>query len=260
MPPRAAHFVRPPTLTATVVDHIREALVRGQLLPGAPLHEVDLSTSLGVSRGTVREALRRLHEENLVEIVPHQGAFVTKLSARKAWEIYTLRGQLEPYAVRLAMERRAYRAQDVNELDILVRRLGDLERNGDLSEIIATDLEFHRVICEPSGHALVMDMLRSLRFQTRLFILNTILYHSDLERDDVTHRAILDAVRAGDPARAEESMRKHINDAGTWLIRRMEAQETGLPADRERHPSLPTRAEAGAVLASFKRRSGRKRA
>jgi DNA-binding GntR family transcriptional regulator len=221
MPPRTAHFVRPPTLTATVVDHIREALVRGHLLPSAPLHEVELSKSLGVSRGTVREALRHLRDENLVEIIPHQGAFVTKLSAAKAWEIYTLRAQLEPYALRLAMERHAYRPQDVDELDALVRRLGDLERNGDLSEVIATDLEFHRVICERSDHGLVKDVLRSLRFQTRLFILNTIIYHSDLERDELTHRVILDAVRAGDPARAEESMRKHINDAGTWLLSRM---------------------------------------
>lgn len=256
MTPRAVHFTRPPTLTDTVVDHIREALVRGQLVPGAPLHEVELSKSLGVSRGTVREALRRLDDENLVEIVPHQGAFVTKLSARKAWEIYTLRAQLESYAVRLAMERRAYRPQDVDELDNLVRRLGDLEPNGDLAEVIAADLEFHRVICERSGHALMTDVLRSLRSQTRLFILNTILYHSDLERDELTHRAILDAVQAGDPARAEESMRKHINDAGTWLLRRMEHE----PAPSGGADGSPhARTEPGTQLAPVKRKPGLER-
>src|ERR1700730_11406682 len=136
MPPRTVHFVRPPTLTATVVDHIRESIVRGQLAPGAPLHEIDLSKSLGISRGTVREALRHLHDENLVEIIPHQGAFVTELSAKRAREVYTLRAQLEPYAVRLAMERKAYREQDLEELDGLVRRLGALERKGGLFEII----------------------------------------------------------------------------------------------------------------------------
>lgn len=223
MPPHAVQFVRPPTLTATVADHIREAIVRGQLVPGAPLHEVELSKSLGISRGTVREALRLLLDENLVEIIPHQGAFVTQLSAKRAREIYTLRAQLEPYAVRLAMERQAYRQPDLDELDALVRRLGDLERKGDLFEIITTDMEFHRVMCERSDHALVMDVLRSLRFQTRLFILNTILYHSDLELDELTHRAILVAISAGDPARAEESVRRHIIDAGTYLLRSMEA-------------------------------------
>jgi len=121
------------------------------------------------------------------------------------------------------MERGAYRQQDLDELDTLVRRLGGLERKGDLFEIITTDMEFHRVMCERSDHALVMDVLRSLRFQTRLFILNTILYHSDLELDELTHRAILVAIAAGDPARAEESVRKHIIDAGTYLLRSMEA-------------------------------------
>ncbi|WP_410965018.1 FCD domain-containing protein, partial [Salmonella sp. SAL04286] len=89
--------------------------------------------------------------------------------------IYTLRAQLEPYAVRLAMERRAYRPQDLDELETLVRRLGQLERKGDLSEIVTTDMEFHRVMCERSDHGLVIDVLRGLRFQTRLFILHTIL-------------------------------------------------------------------------------------
>lgn len=220
---RAGRFVRPPTLTATVTDHIRESIVRGQLAPGSPLHEVDLCTSLGISRGTVREALRQLQDENLVEIVPHQGACVTTLSPKRAWEIYTLRAQLEPYAVRLAMERKAYRPQDLEELDLLVRRLGELERQGDPFDVVSADMEFHRVMCERSEHALVLDMLRSLRFQTRLFILNTLLYHSDLEQDERTHRTILDRICAGDPVRAEASVHEHIINAGTYLARSMEA-------------------------------------
>ena len=223
--------MRPPTLTATVAEHIREAIVRGQFIPGAPLHEVELSKSLGISRGTVREALRHLQDENLVDIVPHQGAFVAKLSPRKAWEIYTLRAQLEPYAVRLAMERNAYRRKDLDGLHALLRRLGDLEQQGDLFEIITTDMEFHRVMCERSQHTLVIDMLRGLRFLTRLFILNTMLYRSDLERDELTHRSILNAISAGDPMRAEACVHRHIIDAGTYLIRKMEPVK-GVIADR----------------------------
>ena len=228
---RPSPFVRPPTLTATVAEHIREAIVRGQFIPGAPLHEVELSKSLGISRGTVREALRHLQDENLVDIVPHQGAFVAKLSPRKAWEIYTLRAQLEPYAVRLAMERKAYRRKDLDGLNALVRRLGDLEQQGDLFEIITTDMEFHRVMCERSEHTLVIDMLRGLRFLTRLFILNTMLYRSDRERDELTHRSILNAISAGDPMRAEACVHRHIIDAGTYLIRKMEPVK-GVIADR----------------------------
>ena len=86
-------------------------------------------------------------------------------------------------------------------------------------------------MCERSDHALVTDTLRSLRFQTRLFILNTILYQSDLERDELTHRAILNAIGAGDPAPAEESVRRHIIDAGTYLIRQLDTQGAGAAVD-----------------------------
>jgi len=222
--PAAGKFVRPPTLTATVADHIRENIVRGDFPPGAPLHEVGLGKSLGISRGTVREALRYLQDENLVEIVPHQGAFVTRLSPKRAREIYTLRAQLEPYAVRLAMDRKAYRPQDLDQLDALVRRLADLERKRDLFETITTDMEFHRVMCERCDHEMLMDVLRGLQYQTRLFILNTMLYRSDLERDELTHRAILDAIRSNEPGHAEEIVRQHIITAGTSLVTHMDSQ------------------------------------
>jgi len=241
--PRSQPFVRPPTLTATVVDHIRAAIVQGQFAPGAPLHEVDLCNLLGVSRGTVREALRQLRDENLVEIVPQRGACVTTLSPRRAWEIYTLRAQLEPYAVRLAIEREAYREQDLEELDALVVRLGALGSAGDPIAVVSTDMEFHRVLCERSEHALLIDALRRLRFQTRLFILNTLLYHSDREQDDRTHRVILDMVRAGQPAPAEACVREHIINAGTYLVHLMETTDDGVArptrVEMPRTPSTP---------------------
>ena len=225
MAARPPGFVRPPTLTATVTDHIRQAIVRGELAPSSPLHEVDLGKSLSVSRGTVREALRQLQDEGLVEVIPHQGAFVTKLSAKKAWEIYTLRAQLEPYAVRLALENRAYTQQDLDALDALIRRMGELERRGGPVERIAADMEFHRVMCERSNHQVLMDVLRSLQFQTRLFIFNTMLYHSDLVGDEPSHRRILETIREGDPTQTEEIVRHHIVQAGTSLLRRMAEQE-----------------------------------
>jgi DNA-binding GntR family transcriptional regulator len=108
-------------------------------------------------------------------------------------------------------------------------------------------------MCERSDHALVMDVLRSLRFQTRLFILNTILYHSDLELDELTHRAILVAITAGDPARAEESVRKHIIDAGTYLLRSMEAHARSAGAGARGGAPADTNQETGVGLRPVRR-------
>ena len=97
--------------------------------------------------------------------------------------------------------------------------------SGDPFTVVSTDMEFHQVLCERSEHTLLIDALRRLRFQTRLFILNTLLYHSDREQDDRTHRIILDMIRAGEPARAEACVREHIINAGTYLVHLMETAD-----------------------------------
>ncbi|MCP4536946.1 MAG: GntR family transcriptional regulator, partial [Chloroflexi bacterium] len=84
-------LVRPPTITKAVADTLREAILCGELEQGEPLREVELSQSLDVARGTLREALRMLQEDGLVETISHRGTFVTKLSARKVREVYTMR-------------------------------------------------------------------------------------------------------------------------------------------------------------------------
>ena len=89
-------LVRRPTLTAAVVGSIRDSIFRGDLQPGEPLREVELSESMDVSRGTIREALQKLQEENLVEVFPRRGAFVTRLTPRKAQELYTPRVDRAP--------------------------------------------------------------------------------------------------------------------------------------------------------------------
>lgn len=212
---------RPPTLTDIVTAHFREAIVRGDYAPGTSLHEVDLSKALDVSRGTIREALRKLQDEGLVRIFPHRGAEVIELSPRRIHEIYTLRTQLEPFALRLAVQNKAFTAQDFEQLEALVDRLGELEQQGNIFEILKTDMETHYLMCERSGHELLLDMLKTLQTQVRQFILTTKVYRSDLVSDEVSHRAILDAIKTGDPFRAEQVMHEHISQAGQSLLESM---------------------------------------
>ena len=228
---------RPPTLTAATAKNIQDAILRGDFAPGEPLPEADLRKRLEVSRGAVREALRLLQQQGgPIEIIPHRGAFVTKLSLERAKEIYTLRSLLEPHAVRLAMEQQAYRPPDLLELEKLIQRLEELEREGNNSELIETDLEFHRVFTRRCSHQLLLEVVGNLQSQTLILIFNTKLYRSDMVPDSVSHRAILEGIRSGDPLAAEEIVRKHIVDAGTSLVKRMEEvnrRESAADRDRE---------------------------
>jgi len=221
---------RPPTLVEAAAESIRHEILRGGLLPGQSLHEVELSKTLNVSRGSVREALRLLQQQGLVEVIPYRGAFVARLSPQRVEEIYTLRCLLEPYAVRLCMQRGAYTEEDLAEMKSLVARLGELEKSGDYSEAIETDMRFHHVISRRCGHNLLLEVLNHLQSLTLMFILNTKLYRSDLVPDDVSHQSIYDGIISGDAALAEEIVRKHITDAGTSLMKRMQEGEWEMQA------------------------------
>lgn len=217
---------RPPTLAVAAANSIKDAILEGQLLPGEPLHEIELSEKLNISRGTVREALRLLSQEGLVEVIPYRGAFVACLTPQMVEEIYTLRALLEPYAVRLCMEKGAFDAETLDQMAALVRRMGEMEQAGNYSETIKADIRFHEIISERCGHRLLTEVLKNLQSMTLMFILSTKLYQSDMISDEVTHQAIYEGILSGNPQLAEEIVRKHITDAGTSLLRRM-ASEMG---------------------------------
>jgi DNA-binding GntR family transcriptional regulator len=215
---------RPPTLAHAASDAIREAVFKGRFQPGEPLTEVSLSESLGVSRGTVRGALRQLQREGLVEIVPHRGAFVRQLTPRVAEEVYSLRSVLEPLAVRLALERGGYRRSTLDALETLTELLTELEEKlGEsdvpLFDMIEADVAFHHLICRESDHQLLLELLEQLESLTWLSILHTEIYRAYVT--EPSHLDILEALRSGDPDRAVGVLTEHIRRAGDELLRQM---------------------------------------
>lgn len=215
---------RPPTLAVFAAESIKDAILEGQMLPGEPLHEIELSEKLNISRGTVREALRLLSQEGLVEVIPYRGAFVARLTPQMVEEIYTLRALLEPYAVRLCMEKRTFDEETLRQMAWLVKRMGEMERAGNYSETIKADMKFHQIISERCGHRLLTEVLKNLQAMTLMFILSTKLYQSDMISDEVTHQAIYEGILSGDPLTTEEIVRKHITDAGISLLNRMQSE------------------------------------
>jgi DNA-binding GntR family transcriptional regulator len=214
---------RPPTLRSAVVDAIRDAIYRGEICPGEPLREMELTNTLKVSRSTIREALQELQENGLVEIIPHRGAFVRELTRQMADELYTLRALIEPYAVGRALENQAYSEEDLKQLGELGRRLDKMEEEGGpIYDIVKADAEFHHLMCSRSHHQLLLDTFNGLQALTWLFLFNFKLYQSEAYKDDPTHYEMAKAIQTGDPAHAAESVKKHIESAGVALLERMD--------------------------------------
>jgi DNA-binding GntR family transcriptional regulator len=214
---------RPPTLAELTARSIRDAMFRGTFKPGEPLREEKLAQAFGVSRNTVREALRILQEDALVEAIPHQGAFVVGASTRTVEEVYALRILLEPFLVRCALENGEYNQDYLARLEDLVSQMGDFEEKEDIFSTIKIDQRFHQLMCEPSQMKLLLSALKSVGYLTRVCMINMKLYSADLAADELQHREILDAIREGDPSHGEQVVRKHLEDARDRLLGRLTA-------------------------------------
>lgn len=206
---------RPETLTAATARHIGEAIVNGTYAPEMPLPESSLARDIGVSRGTVREALRLLAEEGLVEIVPHRGACVAPLNERTVHETFGLRALLESYAARKAVEEG--RAGDaMATLEEAFQEVGRALREGSVARYVAADRAFHDTISRLSGDSTLMEMLDMLRPRVRRFI------HWGRANvgpaDWADHSDIMAALRANDADAVVYTISEHIRRAGVLLV------------------------------------------
>jgi DNA-binding GntR family transcriptional regulator len=211
----------PPTLLSAVTHALEEAIVRGEFPPGGALREVSLASRFKASRGTVREALRALSEQGLVEMHSRRGAAVPRLSPQRAREIFSLRAVLESFAVKLALTEGRIRELERER----IRRAFDHMRlcvaDGAVAALVEADMAFHWAICAPCGHSLLLDHLRRLQIGTRQFIVCTKFYDSDAESEVESHAPLLRAVLQNEADHAERAMRDHITTAGERLLLKM---------------------------------------
>jgi DNA-binding GntR family transcriptional regulator len=183
---------------------IRGLIVSLELAPGAVIDERALMERLGIGRTPVREALRRLAQEQLVEVFPRRGMFVTGVDVRDLARISEVREVLEPEAARLAAERAT--EDDREELQVMLDEIG---RSADL---MGLDERVHRAVY----HAAHNDLLERTLGQyyvlaLRIWVIALDRAH-ELEQAVEAHRDLLQAILDGDGDGAAELMRAHVQD------------------------------------------------
>jgi DNA-binding GntR family transcriptional regulator len=203
------------SLADQVVEKLRRSIISGVLPPGTHLLETDLANKLGVSRGALREALRTLQNEGLVESIPNRGCYVASISLKDIEEIYSLRMLLEGYAVQQAAEKAS--GDEIASLQELLNQTLQAAENGDYEEANNLDFLWHKKIWELSGHNRLFQVLSGMESQIRIYLtINSSLYSKTIDsvglHQDVT-RAI--AERKGELA--ADRMREHIRQAFQML-------------------------------------------
>lgn len=187
---------------------IRRLIVTLELGPGSVINERELVEQLGIGRTPVREALRRLAQEGLVEVYPRRGMFVTDVDVRKLALVSEVRAALEPEAARLAAER----ATDAERAE-LQELLGELDAaGGDDHALMALDERIHRAVYRCARNDLLATTLE--QYYVLALRIWTIALDRQHELNDAVqgHRALLEAIHDGDGERAAATMRAHVED------------------------------------------------
>jgi DNA-binding GntR family transcriptional regulator len=210
---------QPPTLADIVTQWLRSDIFNGGLQPGSQLAEEELASHYSISRGTMREVLRRLADEGTVVIWPHRGAFVRKLTAGDIREVYSLRTLLEVEAVDLALKTRAYSVPVITHLEHTLAQMTMLENSSDYAQLSSLDLMFHRDLARPCSHSMLLEALERALLTSRLCISRLKVEGVPLPPDAIRHNPILAAVIKGSRKEARESLVAHLEEAREALLR-----------------------------------------
>jgi DNA-binding GntR family transcriptional regulator len=193
------------SLADKAYHEIRRLIVSLELAPGAVIDERQLIGRLEIGRTPVREALRRLAQERLVEVYPRRGMFVTGVDVRELARLSEVRAVLEPEAARLAAERAT--DADRAELALLLSEL-----DAETGELIDLDERIHRAVYRAAHNDLLEATLEQY-YVLALRIWSIALDRArELEEAVEAHRALLEAIHDGDGERAAATMRAHVEN------------------------------------------------
>ncbi|MDQ7820937.1 MAG: GntR family transcriptional regulator [Armatimonadota bacterium] len=205
-------------------SRLRADITNGALPPGASLREEELSRHLGVSRTPLREALRRLAEEGLVEVSPYRGARVVRLNTDQLEELFEAREALEGMAARLAAVRMPLsRIRQIHQR--LQSRLREVGRRP--GKYHPPRLDFHLEILQASGNRTLAILAERLYARLALARALSGAFRERAEPAAREHLDILAAIRRRDPEAAERLMRRHIRRSRENLRRFLSETSAG---------------------------------
>lgn len=205
------------TLSEGVESVIRRMILLGEMTPGMRINEVQLAEQLEMSRGPVREALRRLQSEGLVIYHAHRGTFVSELSDKDAEEMYKLRALFEVGALQMGLAN--VNAAVLRHLETIVANFDQCLLRGDSGGLIQADIDFHHTVVKLSGNSRLFDLYRTLDTQLgTLFLAVQQKVPARIKQLPQMHQTLVDALRQGDEQTVASAFEAHYLSAWQSLL------------------------------------------
>ena len=210
-------------LRDVVFNTLRQAILRGELKPGERLMEIQLANKLGVSRTPIREALRKLELEGLVNMVPRKGAEVADITEKSLRDVLEVRKALEELSVQLACEK--ITEEEIEELKRVAERFKDTLDDQDVTKIAEADVAFHDVIYTATDNQKLILLLNNLREQMYRYRLEYLKDTQSHDRLVEEHQKIVNAIIEKNKEEAVRLIQEHIYIQELTVIKKIQEQE-----------------------------------
>lgn len=204
-------------LREMVYEELKMQILKGSIIPGTRMMEVELAEEMGVSRTPIREAIRKLEKEGLVTIEPRRGAYASMISTEDMVEILEVRQDLEGLAAYFAADRMT--DAQMEQLRQVSASYDEAVKCGNMEDMIRHDTRFHHIIVESCRNKILVQMIEQLQ---ELVLRFRYIYYDDFRRAENMydeHEAIIGAIESGNPAEARYAADIHIERLKELVIK-----------------------------------------
>ncbi len=217
------------TLHEEIAAYLRDMIMDGKLRVGEKIKEDQLCEALGISKTPLRESLRVLSGEGLIELVPNKGAYVTRPTFTQIREMFEVMTLLEAYCAKKAVEN--MKKRDLSILKRLHERLEDAYRRQDQREYIKINNRYHSEVQRIAGNETLNSLLNGLRQKILLYRFQSLNLPGRFDESIEEHRRLLDAFKDRDSYKAETIMRLHLQNQ-LYALERLQDQFTSAQEGR----------------------------
>lgn len=225
--PRKSSPIPRQSLSAAVVERLREKILSGEIQEGEQLRQDAIASEFQISRIPVREALSHLAAEGLITIVANRGAVVSALSPDEIMQLFETRAVLECYMLRCAIAN--MKEEDFRRAEEILRHYEEsLEKDSEVKSWGLWNWSFHSALYEPANRPVMISFLKTLNMNCDRYTRLHLVFTRDLHRAGQAHRELLEVCKTRDAEAASAALWKHITDAGQYL-------KEFIKAHREQH-------------------------
>lgn len=210
--------MRQPQKSEQIYELLRRAIVTLEMAPGSPVAEKELCAQYEVSRTPVREAVQKLAEEGLVNVIPHSGTYVSQISYAGAEEGFVIRRALEVEGVRRAAQRASEDDESLAELDRITAKMSRVLERGGHGTYIFEDDALHSTIARMSGMNRLWKFVSMAKVDLDRMRQISGFVPGHLDRVTEQHIQIVEAIRRGKPDQAELAMRIHLESSFDVMV------------------------------------------